>query len=275
MRLSALRHALIVGVTGLSFASSTALALPPLVPQVKVAEEAPRPMPAAPTPAAPMPAGAAAITPAQSAESSTQACTDGVDNDEDGLIDCADPNCRYVFACSKAARRSREETVRAQLPPPRAVEDPSVPVTRPSDLPTTGHLELNLPPAQSVTMPRLVGDLPLVDKAGGSGRMELALGFIALPVGVILLATGIPTLISSTQRKISDGPAGAQFGTSAMMLVFGTGAAIAGSILVKNGFGKRAAYRKTEKLLQTIGALPLPNIDVRAGLYGAMSTIRF
>lgn len=272
MRLSALRHALIVGVTGLCFTSSTAFALPPLVPQVKVAEEASPPKPEPPPPAAP---AAIAPAPAQSAESSTQACTDGVDNDEDGLIDCADPNCRYVFACSKAARRSREDTVRAQTPPRPAVEDPTVPATPPSALPTTGHLELNLPPAQSGVMPRLVGDLPLVDKAGGSGRTELALGFIAMPVGVILLATGIPTLVSSTQRKITDGPAGPQFAMSAIMLVFGTGATIAGGILVKNGFGKRAAYRKTEKLLQTISALPLPTVDVRAGLYGAMSTIRF
>jgi hypothetical protein len=35
-------------------------------------------------------------------ERSDAACTDGVDNDGDGLVDCADPDCRARSICAPA-----------------------------------------------------------------------------------------------------------------------------------------------------------------------------
>lgn len=264
MRVSSFRHALLVAATGLCFtASSTAWALPPLVPQVKVGEEPP------PDPAATPPAAA---TPAGPAESSTQSCTDGVDNDNDGLVDCADPSCRYVFACSKAARRSREDAVRAQTP-----EQPLVPATTARDLPQTGRIELNLPPPQlggDGDLPRVVSEseLPVVDRSGGSGRTELILGTVAGVAGVTLFATGLAGVASfgaGSDSRIKPFPDGA------MMLAIGTGTTVASIMLLRNGVKKRAAYRQTEKLLKQISAVPVPSIDTRAGVYGVVSTVRF
>jgi hypothetical protein len=59
-----------------------------------------------PTPPPGTPTRTPTVTPAPgSRENATgdQACFDGIDNDGDGLIDCADPDCAFVKTCSTRA----------------------------------------------------------------------------------------------------------------------------------------------------------------------------
>lgn len=281
MRFSFARQAIAVAVSGLVL-SGSALALPPLVPKVKVAEggEQAASSPADPKTPAPVAAPAPVPSPApQSLESSTQACTDGIDNDGDGIIDCADSDCRYVFACSKAARRSRDEAKRAQvIVPPPPVEEAAVNAPARKELPSTGRIELNLPPPNPAVLPTLTGEdiAPVEPSTAGTGRTEMILGFIALPVGVALIAAAVPSWVDAFDRKAGDPSGnGTNFAAAGMMTVFGSGASVASGMILRSGFRKRAAYRKTEKILQQIGQAPMPSVDTRAQTVTFTSTFRF
>lgn len=222
--------------------------------------------------------------PAAPSESSTQACTDGIDNDGDGVIDCADSDCRYVFACSRAAKRTRDDARRAQLPlnpPSEGVIDGATdaPVIGDKDSPQTGHKEVHpAPPPGPNLLPRLMpeADLPTVDRAGGSGRSELIVGAIALPLGVGLLLGASPAWVSigGGDAKGYDDTNKA-FSTALVLTVFGAGATIVGAVTIRNGLYKRSAYHKTERLLRQLGAVPMPAVDLRTQTTTVTSTIRF
>lgn len=244
--------------------------------------EASPPQQAAPTDVA------APSTPAPS-ESSTQACTDGIDNDGDGVIDCADTDCRYVFACSRAAKRTRDDARRAQLPLhptsegsdgiESAADSPAV--VEGKDLPQTGHKEVHpAPPPGPNALPRLLpeSDLPTVDRAGGSGRSEIVVGGIGLPLGLALILGSLPAWVAigggSTTTSAYDDTNKA-FSTALVLTVFGAGATVVGAVALRNGLYKRDAYRKTERLLRQLGAVPMPSVDLRTHATTVTSTIHF
>lgn len=217
-------------------------------------------------------------------ESSTQACTDGVDNDGDGVTDCADSDCRYVFACSRAAKRTRDDARRAQVPlnPPRQDVDGDAGTVAPTDdkdLPQTGHKEVHpAAPDGPNVLPRLLpeADLPTVDRAGGSGLSEIVVGGIGLPLGVSLMLGALPAWISIGGGDVKGyDDENKAFRTALVLTVFGAGATIVGAVALRNGLHKRDAYRKTERLLRQLGAVPMPAVDLRTRTTTITSTIRF
>src|SRR5262249_47710349 len=90
-------------------------------------------------------------------ENTSPTCSDMIDNDCNGLIDCADPGCTGIFTC------------------PRARKDPTIIVFGHAgslDL-LRGHAKLTMPSAAIMTMP--VGVL-LSDQSGAIYSAELSAG---------------------------------------------------------------------------------------------------
>jgi hypothetical protein len=179
-------------------------------------------------------------------ENSPEACSDRVDNDGNGYVDCNDPGCRNFAFCQQGAPPPGYQAPPPgyqQAPPPGyAPPPPGYPPPPPGYAPP-GYTYQQPPP------PKGVGDV--------------IAGFILLGVGIIFIGVSIPFWQDaySTRPTISSFVADVAIAVSFDIL--GTVMLIIGAILVPSGFGKMARYKRWQQQQQ--GGMPRALIEFDLG----------
>ncbi len=146
-------------------------------------------------------------------ESTPEACSDRVDNDGDGYVDCYDPDCRGFAFCQP------------QAPPPGYQQPP--PGYQP---PPPGYYQqpVYAPPAPPP-----------------KGVVDVIVGFVMLGVGLALGIGSYPlweVALSGSTFFVSANKTGYLIG-AIVCDIFATGMLVVGMILVPSGFGKMAKYK--------------------------------
>jgi hypothetical protein len=158
-------------------------------------------------------------------ESTPEACSDRVDNDGDGAVDCYDADCRGFAFCQQAAPPPGYQPPPPgyQPPPPGYQPPPTYYVPRPV------YNYVQPPPPKGVA-DVIVGFVLL--------GMGLALGIGSYPLWDVAFS-GSGLFSSSTKTNYLIGAIIAD--------IFATGMLIVGVILVPSGFGKMARYNEWKK----------------------------
>jgi hypothetical protein len=171
-------------------------------------------------------------------ENSPEACSDRVDNDGNGYVDCNDPGCRNFAFCQQAAPPPGYQPPPPGYPPP----PPGYPPPPPGYAPP-GYTYQQPPP------PKGVGDV--------------IAGFILLGVGIIFIGVSIPFWQSAYSPRYTVSFV-ADVAIAASFDILGTVMLIIGAILVPSGFGKMARYKRWQQQQQQPG-MPRALIDFNVG----------
>lgn len=160
-------------------------------------------------------------------ENTPQACSDRVDNDGDGYIDCYDPDCRYFNFCTP--QQGQPQAQPAEPAPP-----PAPPAPQPYYQPQPTYT----PPPPAV--------------ASNNGLGQIIAGFIMLPIG-IGMAFGSWPLWEIGLRTSGSSVFGTTSGINApylagatILTILGTACVIIGAILVPVGFANHAKWKRSQ-----------------------------
>jgi hypothetical protein len=175
-------------------------------------------------------AGGPAVARAQgaSAESTPQACSDRIDNDGDGYVDCYDPDCSAVCQRPAPAPTPAPAAPPTYYAPPPA--NPAPPPTYYQPAPPVYVAPVVAPPIQPYTPKRGIGDV--------------IAGFIFLGLGAGLVGGSVPLWQACGRYScFSDAYLGYGWG-AVFMDIIGSAFLVTSFILIPVGFVKEAKYNR-------------------------------
>jgi len=190
-------------------------------------------------------AGGPAVARAQgvSVESTPQACSDRIDNDGDGYVDCYDPDCAAV--CQRPAQPAPP----AYAPPPAYPAQPAPPPTYYAPPPAQPPPVYYQP--APVYRPVYVAPVyapPIQPYTPRRGIADIIVGFIFIGLGAGLIGGSVPLWQRCKSYCFDAGSSYYGYGWGATFMdIFGTAFLITGLILVPSGFVKEAKYSKWNK----------------------------
>jgi hypothetical protein len=205
-----------------------------------------------------------AQTPAGAAgpENTPAACSDGVDNDGNGCVDCYDPGCR-PFCQAPPPQYAPPPPQYAPPPPQYGYPPPQYP---PPQYPPPQYPPPNYyapPPTYYAPPPPLYVQPPPALRPPSTGLGMLIAGIIFVPLGLGMLGGGADLLGSDT--SCSNDPFGNQSGCGnlaggAVLVTLGTVFSIMGLIFIPAGAVQLSKYSKWKREHQPMVKVdPSPN----------------
>jgi hypothetical protein len=212
--------------------------------------------------------------PPVSTESTPEACADGVDNDADGFIDCADQDCQRLPQCAQQLPPTPQAPVYQQPPPPGYPPPNSYPP--PNGYAQPGYAQPGY--AQPGYAPPVYQPVPAYTQPASTEPPTF--GLVTGIVGGVLLVTGLAMLLGSAQAwnaanchnagdLIDPGRLScadyAQRDTGIALDVVGAIMLVTGVVMTPVGFSQYGRYRKWKRAHQAF----LPSLH--ASTNGAMA----
>jgi hypothetical protein len=183
-------------------------------------------------------AGGPAVARAQgvSVESTPQACSDRIDNDGDGYVDCYDPDCAAVCQRPAPAPAPTYAPPPAQPAPPPTYYAP--PPAQPPPVyyqPAPVYRPVYVAPVYQPYIPR-------------RGIADVIVGFVFLGIGAGLIGGSIPLWQACGGRCFDAASSYYGYGWGAVFMdIFGSAFLVTSLILIPSGFVKEAKYNKWQR----------------------------
>jgi len=197
-------------------------------------------------------------------ENTPAACSDGVDNDGNGCIDCYDPGCRqFCPPPPQYAPPPPQYAPPPQYPPPQYAPPPQYPP--PQYPPQYPPPQYYAPPPPPMYAPAPY--VPPPPRAPSTGLGLLITGIIFVPLGLGMLGGGVDLLGSNTSCNDAFGSSTGcgNLAGGAVLVTLGSVFSIMGLIFIPAGAVQLAKYSKWKREHQ-------PMVKVSPSLTGLKMT---
>jgi hypothetical protein len=196
-------------------------------------------------------------------ENTPETCSDRVDNDGDGYVDCYDPDCRYLQFCQQQGAPPQQYQQPEQQPQGQQPQYPPAQYPPPQYPPSEYQQQPQYPPPQyppAYAQPQYAPPQyappgyaqPMYTpppRPPGTGVGEVVFGFIILGLGVALIGTSVMVWDNANQAHNYD----TQFSNTVggvVLDVFGVSFFVVGAVLIPVGFVKAAKHSRWLKQQQ-------------------------
>jgi hypothetical protein len=204
-------------------------------------------------------------------ENTPEACSDRVDNDGDGYVDCLDPDCGGFQFCAQEGQPPAQQ----YQPPPPGYGQPGY------GQPGYGQPAYGQP---AYGQPVYVQPNYARARPPQNGVGHIIVGSIFLPLGVALLgAGGYLWTVSCSYNLSCFSPNGLQYGLAwgaVFTTIFGSAFAVMGAIMIPVGIVKTVKYNRWKREQMNRGTpvslldriQPLLNVSPQGGSLGLQLT---